>query len=79
MLLQMSALRMDCKNLINKTVEKYGTIDILVNNAGLSMRASFIDVDLKVLHTFNGCKFLGNCLLYKICFAISYQNAKVPL
>jgi NADP-dependent 3-hydroxy acid dehydrogenase YdfG len=40
----------DCKALIEKTVQKFNTIDILVNNAGLSMRASFPDVDLRVLH-----------------------------
>jgi NADP-dependent 3-hydroxy acid dehydrogenase YdfG len=40
----------DCRNLVEKTVSKYGTVNILVNNAGLSMRAAFPDVDLKVLH-----------------------------
>ena len=40
----------DCRNMVEKTVSKYGTVNILVNNAGLSMRAAFLDADLKVLH-----------------------------
>ena len=44
----------DCKRLIEKTVEKYGKINILINNAGISMRASFIDVDLTVTSPFDG-------------------------
>ena len=39
----------DCKKLIEKTVEKFGTIDVLVNNAGVSMRAMFSVCDLSVL------------------------------
>ena len=34
-------LEEDCRNLIEKTVERFGRIDILVNNAGISMRAMF--------------------------------------
>ena len=41
----------DCRNLIEKTVERFGRIDILVNNAGLSMRAMFRDLDLSVIKT----------------------------
>lgn len=39
----------DCKNLIDKTVERFGGIDILINNAGISMRAMFADLELSVL------------------------------
>jgi NADP-dependent 3-hydroxy acid dehydrogenase YdfG len=60
----------DCKKLIEKTIEKYGRIDILVNNAGLSMRASFIDVDVSVLHRLMnvnfGVQFIAQNLLYLI-------------
>lgn len=60
----------DCRNLIERTVEKYGTIDILVNNAGISMRASFDDVDLKVLHRLMDVNFWGT--VYCTKFALPY-------
>jgi len=40
---------LDCKNLIQQTIEKLGGIDILINNAGISMRAPFEDVKIEVL------------------------------
>ena len=49
----------DCKNLIDKTVERFGRIDILVNNAGLSMRAMFRDLDLSVIKTLMDVNFWG--------------------
>ena len=60
----------DCKHLIDKTVEKYGGIDILVNNAGLSMRAAFIDVDVRVLHRLMDVNFWGT--VYCTKFALPY-------
>jgi short-subunit dehydrogenase len=60
----------DCKTLIGKTIEKYGRIDILVNNAGLSMRASFLDVDVKVLHQLMNVNFWGT--VYCTKFALPY-------
>jgi short-subunit dehydrogenase len=69
----------DCRNLINKTVEKYGTIDILVNNAGISMRASFLDVDLKVLHRLMDVNFWGTvyCTKYALPYLIAQKGSLV--
>ncbi len=69
----------DCKNLIEKTVEKYGTVNILVNNAGLSMRASFIDVDLKVLHRLMDVNFWGTvyCTKYALPYLIANKGSLV--
>lgn len=39
----------DCKRLMNIVLEKFGRIDVLINNAGISMRASFMDVNLSVI------------------------------
>jgi len=49
----------DCYFLIDKTLEKYGKIDILINNAGISMRASFLDVDIDVLQRVMNTNFWG--------------------
>lgn len=69
----------DCRNLINKTVEKYGTINILVNNAGISMRALFEDVDLKVLHTLMNVNFWGTvyCTRYALPYLIANKGSLV--
>ena len=69
----------DCRNLIERTVEKYGTIDILVNNAGLSMRASFADVDLKVLHRLMDVNFWGTvyCTKYALPYLIAQKGTLI--
>lgn len=69
----------DCRNLIEKTIEKYGTIDILVNNAGLSMRAAFADVDLKVLHSLMNVNFWGTvyCTKYALPFLIAQKGSLI--
>lgn len=60
----------DCRNLIAKTIEKFGRIDILVNNAGISMRAMFKDLDLSVLHSLMDVNFWGTVQCTK--FALPY-------
>ncbi len=54
----------DCKNLIKKTVEKYGKIDGLILNAGLSMWSKFDDIeDISYFRTLMDTNYLGavNC------------------
>jgi short-subunit dehydrogenase len=69
----------DCKNLIEKTVEKYGSINILVNNAGISMRACFDDVDLKVLHRLMDVNFWGTvyCTKYALPYLVEQKGSLV--
>ncbi len=69
----------DCKNLVEKTVEKYGTVNILINNAGLSMRASFDNVDLKVLHTLMNVNFWGTvyCTKYALPYLVANRGSLV--
>jgi NADP-dependent 3-hydroxy acid dehydrogenase YdfG len=69
----------DCKNLIEKTIEKYGKINILVNNAGISMRASFEDVDLRVLHRLMDVNFWGTvyCTKYALPYLLLEKGSLV--
>lgn len=71
----------DCKKLIEKTIEKYSRIDILVNNAGLSMRASFLDADLKVLHRLMDVNFWGTvyCTKYALPYLIERKGSLVAV
>lgn len=59
---------LDCKNLIDQTLQRFDRIDVLVNNAGLSMRAAFKEVDLSVLHTLMNVNFWGTvyCTKYAL-------------
>ncbi|MCH8328761.1 MAG: SDR family oxidoreductase, partial [Candidatus Marinimicrobia bacterium] len=55
----------DCRNLIARTVERYGTLDYLVLNAGVSMWARFEDVtDLSIYSKLMETNYLGpvNCI-----------------
>jgi short-subunit dehydrogenase len=60
----------DCRQLIQKTVEKYGRIDVLINNAGISMRAGFDDVELDVLRKLMDVNFWGT--VYGTKFALPW-------
>ena len=63
----------DCRNLVEKTVEKFDCIDILVNNAGISMRALFKDCDLSVIKSLMDVNFWGT--VYCTKFALPYLLA----
>ena len=69
----------DCRNLIDRTVEKFGRIDILVNNAGLSMRAMFRDLDLSVIKTLMDVNFWGTvyCTKYALPFLLQSKGSVV--
>jgi short-subunit dehydrogenase len=73
------SLETDCRKLIEKTIEKYSGIDIMVNNAGLSMRASFPDVDLRVLHRLMDVNFWGTvyCTKYALPYLIRGKGSLV--
>lgn len=60
----------ECRLLIEKTVERFGTIHILINNAGISMRALFDDVELSVLKRLMDVNFWGT--VYCTKFALPY-------
>lgn len=68
-----------CRNLIEKTVEKFGKIDILVNNAGISMRAMFKDLDLCVIKKLMDVNFWGtvNCTKYALPYLLETKGSVV--
>ena len=49
----------DCQRLIAKAVEAFGGVDVLICNAGISMRASFDEVEMSVLHRVMDVNFWG--------------------
>jgi len=63
----------ECKNLIYKTLDKFGRIDILINNAGISMRAILENVDLNVIRKVMDVNFWGT--VYCTKFALPYLLA----
>jgi len=69
----------DCKILIENTIQIFGKIDILINNAGLSMRATFQDVDLKVLHRLMDVNFWGTvyCTKHALKYLIESRGSVV--
>lgn len=60
----------DCKNLVDLTINNFKKIDILINNAGISMRALFVNVDLKVIKQLMDVNFWG--AVYCTKFALPY-------
>ncbi len=69
----------DCRNLIEKSVERFGTIDILINNAGISMRALFDDVELSVLKRLMDVNFWGTvyCTKYALPYIVGNRGSIV--
>ncbi len=60
----------DCRKLIEKTLERFGKIDVLINNAGISMRALFIDLQLDVMRRLMDTNYWGT--VYCTKFALPH-------
>ncbi len=71
----------DCKNLVTRTLGKYGCIDILVNNAGISMRGLFKDTRLEVLKTLMDVNFWGTvyCTKYALPALLKSKGSVVAI
>lgn len=69
----------DCRRLIEKAVEKFGTVDILINNAGISMRALFDDVEISVLKRLMDVNFWGTvyCTKYALPYIVGNRGSIV--
>ncbi len=70
-----------CKALIDKAVTTFGGIDVLICNAGISMRASFDEVDLSVLHRLMDVNFWGtvNCCKYALPYVQASHGSIVGI
>ena len=64
----------DCKNFIEKTLEKYQKIDVLINNAGISMRALFKDTELSTLKKVMDINFWGTVYCTKFALDSIIEN-----
>lgn len=69
----------DCKNLIDKCIERFGKVDILINNAGISMRALFRDLHLDVIRELMNINFWGTvyCTKYALPWLLKSQGSVV--
>jgi dehydrogenase/reductase SDR family protein 7B len=55
----------DANRAVSEAVAAFGRLDVLINNAGLSMRAKFVDVDVKVLEELMQTNFFGTVYITK--------------
>ena len=69
----------DCKNLIDKTLGKFGRIDIFINNAGISMRAVLENLDLEVIRRVMDVNFWGTvyCTKYALPYLLKSKGSLV--
>jgi len=70
-----------CKKLIEKAIEQYGKLDILICNAGISMRASFVKVNMSVLHRLMDVNFWGsvNCVKHALPHLIESKGSIIGI
>ena len=67
-------LESDCRNLIEKAVEKFNQIDVLINNAGISMRALFHKTDMEVMQQMMNVNYWGTVYCTKYAMPFLLQN-----
>ena len=73
------SLENSCKEMIEKTISYFGSIDILINNAGISMRALFLDLDLRDFEKVIKINFYGTvyCTKYALKHILASKGSVV--
>ena len=73
------SIELDCKKMVEFTIEKFGKIDVLVNNAGISMRAIFKNIDLQIFEKIMKINFFGAvyCTKYALPYILNNQGSVV--
>ena len=64
----------DCKNFIEKTLQRFGEIDILINNAGISMRAELKVADAEIFKKLIDVNYLGTVYCTKLALESLLKN-----
>ena len=69
----------DCRQMVEATTARFGTVDILINNAGISMRALFDEVDISVLKRLMDVNFWGTvyCTKYALPYIVRNRGSIV--
>ncbi len=69
----------DCKNLIERAIEKFGKINVLINNAGISMRATIENVEIGVLKRLMDVNYWGTvyCTKYALPYLVAEKGSLV--
>lgn len=70
-----------CKELIDRCIERLGSLNILINNAGISMRGLFNDTDLTVLHRVMDVNFWGSvyCTKFALPHLLSQKGTVIGI
>ncbi|MGI8893935.1 MAG: SDR family oxidoreductase [Bacteroidia bacterium] len=68
-----------CREMIENTVNEFGSIDVLINNAGISMRALFAELELDVLRQVMDINFWGTvyCSKYALPYLLKTKGSLV--
>lgn len=71
----------DCKNLIDSTIEFYGKLDVLINNAGVSQRALFSEIDLNDFRKIIDINYWGTvmCTKFALPHLLAAQGSVVAI
>lgn len=69
----------ECKELIEQAIQKFGRIDVLINNAGISMRALFHNTELDVLRQVMDVNYWGTvyCTKYALPHLLETKGSLV--